>query len=224
MAPGISTVFFDLDGTLADTAPDLGFALNLLLAEQGRDPLPADAVRRTASHGATAMLLAAFPAMPEDRLPPMRDRFLTHYGANIARYTMLFPGTLALLDELEARGVRWGVVTNKLEHLARPLLQALRLLPRASCVVCGDTTGYAKPHPEPLLHACRLLGADPSESVYVGDSRNDVEAARRAGMRSVIAGFGYIDGGMPPESWGADQVIDEPLGLLRFIRSAPGPR
>jgi phosphoglycolate phosphatase len=214
VAPSSRTVLFDLDGTLADTAPDLGHALNALLAEHGLAPLAPENVRRTASHGAIAMLRAGFPLLPDEELPLLRERFLEHYRANIARHTRLFPGTATLLDRLEASGLRWGVVTNKLEYLTRPLLLALGLLERADCVVCGDTTAHAKPHPEPLLHACRLLGVAPAASVYVGDSRQDVEAARGAGMPCIIAAYGYLDGGAAADAFGAEMIIDEPLGLL----------
>lgn len=207
-------VLFDLDGTLADTAPDLRHALNAVLAEQGRAPLPLERVRPAASHGAIAMLQLAFPDTAADALAPLRDRFITHYQANLHRDTTLFPGTLALLAGLEARNIPWGVVTNKLAHLTAPLLRALQLDRRAACVVSGDTTPRAKPHPAPLLHACMLLDCAPDGAVYVGDSVRDIEAARRAGMPVVLAAWGYLDGMGAPETFGADLVIRQPEELL----------
>lgn len=209
-------VLFDLDGTLADTAPDLRHALNSVLAEEGLPPLPLEQVRPAASHGAMAMLRLAFPDVPETVLLPLRDRFIAHYRANLDRHTTLFPGTLGLLAGLEARGIAWGIVTNKLADLTEPLLQALGLRRRAACVVSGDTTGHAKPHPAPLLHACELLGCEPARAIYVGDSRKDVEAARRAGMRVVIAGYGYVDGPDAATQWAADLIIDHPADLLAW--------
>lgn len=221
--PDAAGVLFDLDGTLADTAPDLGFALNAVLAEQGLAPLPQEKVRPAASHGAVAMLRLACPGIPDAELILLRDRFLAHYRANIDRRTTLFPGTIKLLEGLEARGIRWGIVTNKLEHLTRPLVRSLGLHDRAACVVCGDTTAHAKPHPAPLLRACELLGCEPTRVTYVGDSRRDVEAARRAGMRVVIAAYGYLDGDGGGDDWGADHVIDEPIELLNWdgLRAFP---
>jgi phosphoglycolate phosphatase len=215
-------VLFDLDGTLADTAPDLQHALNLVLAEQGRPPLPLGQVRPAASHGAMAMLRLAWPDAGEETLLPLRSRFIDQYRANLDRQTTLFPGTLNLLAGLEARGIVWGIVTNKLADLTEPLLHALGLLQRAACVVSGDTTAHAKPHPEPLLHACEILGCDPADAIYVGDSLKDVEAARRAGMRVVVAGYGYMDGADAVNQWAPDHVIDEPTELLDWAGLGAG--
>lgn len=209
-------VLFDLDGTLADTAPDLHHALNLVLAEQGRPPLPLGRVRPAASHGALAMLRVGFPDAQDDSLRPLRDRFIDHYRANLDRQTTLFPGTLNLLAGLETRGIVWGIVTNKLADLTEPLLRALGLLQRAACVVSGDTTAHAKPHPAPLLRACEMLGCEPADAIYVGDSSRDVEAARRAGMRVVVAGYGYMDGADTAKQWAADHIIGEPMELLAW--------
>ena len=215
-------VLFDLDGTLADTAPDLQHALNLVLAEQGRAPLPLGLVRPAASHGAMAMLRLAWPDAGEETLLPLRSRFIDQYRANLDRQTTLFPGTLNLLAGLEARGIVWGIVTNKLADLTEPLLHALGLLQRAACVVSGDTTAHAKPHPAPLLRACEILGCDPADAIYVGDSLKDVEAARRAGMRVVVAGYGYMDGVDAVNQWAPDHVIDEPTELLDWAGLGAG--
>ncbi len=215
-------VLFDLDGTLADTAPDLQHALNQVLAEQGLPPLPLGQVRPAASHGAIAMLRLAYPDAKEESLLPLRNRFIDRYRASLDRQTTLFPGTLNLLGALEAHGIIWGIVTNKLADLTEPLLHTLGLLQRAACVVSGDTTAHAKPHPAPLLHACELLGCEPADAIYVGDSSNDVEAARRAGMRVVVAGYGYMDGIDTAKAWAADHVIDEPMELLAWVGLGAG--
>lgn len=209
-------VLFDLDGTLADTAPDLHQALNSVLAEQGRPPMPLQQVRPAASHGAIAMLRLGFPDATEEALLSLRHRFIHHYRANLDRHTTLFPGTLTMLAGLEARGIAWGIVTNKPADLTEPLLQALGLRQRAVCVVSGDTTAHAKPHPGPLLHACELLGCEPAAAIYVGDSSKDVEAARSAGMRVVVAGYGYMDGADCAGQWAADHIIARPADLLAW--------
>ena len=209
-------VLFDLDGTLADTAPDLQHALNQVLAEQGLQPLPLAQVRPAASHGAIAMLRLAYPDAQDEILLPLRNRFIDRYRASRYRQTTLFPGTLNLLAGLEARGIVWGIVTNKLADLTEPLLHTLGLLQRAACVISGDTANHAKPHPAPLLLACELLGCQPADAIYVGDSSQDVEAARRAGMRVVVAGYGYMDGADTAKQWAADHIIGQPTELLAW--------
>ena len=215
-------VLFDLDGTLADTAPDLQRALNTVLTERGLPPVPLAQVRPAASHGAIAMLRLAFPDARDEILLPLRNRFLDCYRASLYRETTLFPGTLNLLAGLEARGIIWGIVTNKLADLTEPLLQTLGLLQRAACVISGDTTNHAKPHPAPLLLACELLGCEPADAIYVGDSSKDVEAARRAGMRVVVAGYGYMDGADTAKQWAADHIIGQPMELLAWDGLAAG--
>jgi phosphoglycolate phosphatase len=216
----LTRVLFDLDGTLADTAPDLCHALNAVLAEHDIEPLPLARVRPAASHGAIAMLRLAFPDITETAMAPLRERFIIHYRANLHRETRLFPGTAELLAGLEQRGLAWGIVTNKLAHLTLPLLDALQLGRRAACIVSGDTTAHSKPHPAPLLHACQLLGCGPGDAVYVGDSTRDVEAAQRAGMAVVLAAWGYLDGSDDMQSWHVDHIIQQPRDLLLWERIA----
>lgn len=212
-------VLFDLDGTLVDTAPDLGYALNQLRQRQGLAPLADEAIRPQASHGARGLLHLGFGITPEDAdFQALRQEFLAIYEANLVRFSRLFPGMADVLSHMEAAGIRWGVVTNKPERYTVPLLRGLNLLERAACVVSGDTCPQPKPHPEPMLHACRLAGAEPKECLYVGDAERDVEAARAAGMPTVIARYGYLGADDRPEEWGAAGYIDAPEGLFDWLR------
>jgi len=213
----IKAVFFDLDGTLADTAPDLGYALNTMRMARGRPPLPASATRPVASAGARGLLRAGFdigPGHPD--YEAMRKEFLQRYETNICRESRLFPGMPELLDAIEARGLRWGVVTNKAERLARLLLDGLGMTSRASCLVGGDSTPNIKPHPDPLLAACRTIRERAGACVYVGDDLRDIEAAHAAGMKAAVAKWGYLNG-QDPEDWNADWLIDRPPDLQRYL-------
>ena len=216
----IEAVFFDLDGTLADSAPDLHAAMNRLLAEEGRPAAPIASFRPHVSGGAPAMLGAAFGVTPEHHgYGALRLRFLDHYEAAPCVETRLFPGVPALLDALDARSIVWGVVTNKTERFTRRVAAALGLDTRAACVISGDTTPRPKPAPDPLLLACKLAGIAPRASAYVGDDLRDIQAARAAGMRAVAATWGYIGDGLPVSEWNADEIIDHPdalIGRLRF--------
>ena len=214
----ISTILFDLDGTLLDTAPDLAAALNRLLEEEGQEPLPFERIRNHVSHGSIALVRLGFG---QDQAPDVferrRTRLLEIYNANLYLATTPFPGMEALLAFIERKGMRWGVVTNKPAWLTDPLMDAMELSSRAACVVSGDTTDERKPHPKPLLHACELAGSPPRECVYVGDARRDVEAARAANMSTLVARYGYIDADERPEDWGADAIIDEPREILDWL-------
>ena len=201
-------VLFDLDGTLLDTARDLGGALNDLLADCGRPPLPAAEIRPWASHGSGALIRLAFGLTAGEEFDALRERFLDRYAERIALETRLFPGGEALLEGIEGAGLRWGVVTNKPAFLTDPLLAALGLDRRAACVVSGDTLPQKKPHPAPLLHAAALAGLDPTACVYLGDAERDVQAARAAGMTPLVALFGYLGDHDDPASWGAAASVD----------------
>jgi phosphoglycolate phosphatase len=214
----IRTVLFDLDGTLADTAPDLAHALNLLRAERALDPLDYALIRAEASHGSLALIRLGFERGPGDPgFDELRRRFLDIYAEHLCEHTRLFPGTAELLNELDARGLTWGIVTNKPAFLTDPLVDRLGLSGRAACVVSGDTTTNRKPHPEPMLHACRLAGREPAQCLYVGDAERDIEAGRQAGMPTAVALFGYIRDYEDPAGWGADAAIREPLELLDWL-------
>lgn len=225
MGAGVNTVLFDLDGTLADTAPDLAYALNRLRRERELDELPFEAIRNHVSHGSTGMVRVGFPEVPEhsEEFERLRQRFLAIYDQNLFLETRLFPGMEAILAYLERRGMRWGVVTNKPAWLTDPLIRALGLERRAACVVSGDTTDQRKPHPKPLLHACELVGSPPTACVYVGDASRDIEAGRAARMQTLVALYGYIDETQRPAEWGADGMIEEPRQILDWLLER-GPR
>jgi phosphoglycolate phosphatase len=212
-------VLFDFDGTLADTAADLGAALNRLRADYGLPALAQESVRPHASSGARGLLRIGFDLVPGDaRYDAMRAAFLDHYDAHVCVETRLFPGIADLLGELQARGLSWGIVTNKSQRFTYRIAAALGLQERAACIVCGDTTPHLKPHPAPLLHAARELRIAPGECWYVGDDLRDVQAARAAGMRSVAVEYGYggLDNGAPP-AWNADAVIARPSELVEKL-------
>lgn len=214
----IRTVLFDLDGTLVDTAPDLGYALNLQRARHGLQPLADDIIRPQASHGARGLLGIGFDLQPEDpRFARMREEFLQLYADNICRHSRPFPGILELLAELEARGLKWGVVTNKPAAFTEPLMSILDLAERAACIVSGDTCPQSKPHPAPMLAAAELCGATPAQCLYLGDAERDIEAARAAAMPALVAAWGYLDAADEPHTWGAHAQIRHPLETLDFL-------
>ena len=204
----LSAVWFDLDGTLVDSAPDLYRACVDLCAEQGCQPPDYAAFRPLVSRGGMAMLRASFPGIDEAQLEKMLPRFLDIYGRRLDGMTRLFAGMREVLDALTARRVAWGVVTNKSGFLAEPLLQRLGLFERAAACVYGDTLAQRKPDPAPLLHACQLAGLEPEQCIYVGDDERDIQAGRAAGMYSIAAAWGYLDGG-DPQSWNADRVVTD---------------
>lgn len=214
----VRAVLFDLDGTFADTAPDLGRALNRLRAEHGLEPLPIGVMRAHASSGARGLLKAGFGQTPESEgYDALRDRFLELYAENLCVDTQLFDGIPELLSMIEARPLPWGVVTNKAKRFTEPLLRALAIGHRAACIVSGDSTPHIKPHPAPLLQAAALLALAPRECIYLGDDLRDVQAARAAGMRFAAAGWGYLGDGADPRTWNADAVISHPREVLNLI-------
>jgi len=214
----ISTILFDLDGTLVDTAPDMAAALDKLCIEENRKPLPFETVRPHVSHGSVALVKLAFGEnLDEKTLERLKKRYLDIYEENIANASRLFDEMNDVLNRLEKRKIKWGVVTNKPEWLTLPLLQALELDQRASCIVSGDTTENRKPHPEPMHHACELTGSIPEESIYVGDALRDIEAGNNAGMKTIIAMYGYIDTHENTSEWNADEIIQKPSEILLYI-------
>jgi phosphoglycolate phosphatase len=215
---GTRAVLFDLDGTLADTAPDLARALNRVRAANDLAPMPVEMTRPYTSSGARGLLKVGFGLCPGDaRYEALRLQFLAFYTAEICVDTRLFDGMDELLARLEQDRIPWGVVTNKAERLTLPLLQGLDLATRAACIVGGDTAARAKPHPDPLLHAAAALRLPPSGCLYVGDDLRDMQSARAAGMRSLAARYGYLGDGGPIESWQADAIIDHPREVLDYL-------
>jgi phosphoglycolate phosphatase len=218
----IDAVLFDLDGTLADTAPDLGAALNRLREGRGLDPVPIGKLRSSASHGARGLLRVGLGIAPEHpEYTALRDAFLAHYESALCVDSKLFAEVDALLDAIEARSLKWGIVTNKAARYTTPLLERLGLGGRAGAVVCGDSTPHPKPHPAPLLAAAGQLGVAPERCVYVGDAERDIAAGIAAGMRTIIARYGYIEAHECPEMWPADGGIDHPAALLGWLPAHP---
>jgi N-acetyl-D-muramate 6-phosphate phosphatase len=212
----IAAVFFDLDGTLIDSAPDLVVAMDRLRAEQGEARVDVAHIGHVVSKGGRAMLRLGFPGADETRIELLLPRFLDLYAEAIATHTRIYPGIDAALAAFEARGIRWGVVTNKPGRLARAVMAALALDRRCAALVAGDCLPQRKPDPAPLLHACMLAGVAASRSIYVGDDARDIEAGRRAGMITVAAAWGYLDG-EDAASWGADHVAATPADLVPIL-------
>ena len=210
-------MLFDLDGTLADTAPDLAAAANAMRTARGLAPVPIERLRPMASQGARGLIGVAFDLAPNDNdYEALRVEFLDRYEAALAIHSRLFDGVTDVLDAIEAKGLVWGIVTNKAMRFTQPLTELLGLSTRAGAVVGGDTTPFAKPHPAPLLRAAEMLDIPASECIYVGDDHRDVIAGRAAGMWTVAAAWGYC-GSSDPGTWDADVVLAEPLELLTLF-------
>jgi phosphoglycolate phosphatase len=214
-------VLFDLDGTLADTAPDLAAAANRQRTQRGLPALPYAELRPLASHGARGLIGRALGVGPEDpSFAALRTEFLDFYEHALCVHTRLFDGMAQALVALESAGLRWGIVTNKPARYTDPLVERLGLAQRAAVVVSGDTTAHAKPHPAPIEHALAHCGVSPERAVYVGDDLRDIEAGRAARTRTVAARYGYLGAGLPVEHWGADEIITTPGELLPLVLTA----
>ncbi|TSA13400.1 MAG: HAD family hydrolase [Betaproteobacteria bacterium] len=214
----VRAVLFDLDGTLADTAPDLARALNRVREANDLAPMPLKITRSYTSSGARGLLKIGFGLNPDDaRYDTLKLQLLEFYAAEICVDTRLFDGMAELLDQLDRDSLPWGVVTNKAERFTLPVLQGLNLGERAACVVGGDTTARLKPHPDSLLHAAAALRLSPSECLYVGDDLRDVQAARAAGMPVLAAKYGYLGDGGAIETWQADAIIEHPRQVLDYL-------
>ena len=213
-------ILFDLDGTLVDTAHDLAYALNLQRVRHGLAELPLDVIRPYASHGSKGLLAIGFDLTPEHaQFDQMRDEYLSIYDQVLTRKPILFDGIAGLLTSLEARNIPWGVVTNKPRRFTQPLMQSIGLLTRAACVVSGDDAPQPKPAPDTLLMACKQADINPEQCWYVGDAERDIQAGRAAGMRTIVALYGYLADTDQPDAWGADRMISEPLDLLALVNA-----
>ena len=223
-AAPVALVLFDLDGTLADTAPDLAGAVNACLRARGRDALPISELRPWASHGARGLLHRAFALAPGDSAyEDLRVEFLQRYEARLCEATTLFAGVEQLLAQLDDAGLRWGIVTNKVARLTDPLVRQLGLDRRAACVVSGDTAARPKPDPAPIVHALQACRCSATAGVYVGDDRRDIEAGRAAGVGTCAVAYGYSASRDDIHGWRADHIIEQPGELLHWVL-APGAR
>ncbi|MEO7063096.1 MAG: phosphoglycolate phosphatase [Dokdonella sp.] len=205
-------VFFDLDGTLVDSAPDLVAAVQALCAELGAPAADADAVRAVVSAGGRAMLRKGLPGADDSMIDQWLPRFLDLYAIKMVVHTRLYDGMAEVLDLLQSRGIAWGIVTNKPGWLTRPMLAQMTFHQSCAALVTGDCLPVRKPDPAPLLRACELAGVDAADCVFIGDDLRDVQAGGAAGMRTIAAAWGYLDGGNP-QAWGADLVVGTPHGL-----------
>jgi phosphoglycolate phosphatase len=214
-------VLFDLDGTLIDSAPDLGAAADEMRTERGLPSLPLARYRPMAGAGARGMLGVAFGITPEaPEFPELREEFFVKYESRMLHHTQVFDGVAELVEALKAAGLQWGVVTNKSERFTVPLTRAMALFESARAIVSGDTTPHAKPHPEPLFEAARRLGVAPARCMYVGDDERDILAGRAAGMRTVAATYGYMGEQAEVARWDADAAIASPMELLKLLKQA----
>lgn len=220
MFQAVQAVLFDLDGTLIDSAPDLGAAADKMRTDRGLPGLPLDDYRPMAGAGARGMLGVAFGMTPEHpEFLAYREEFFVNYENAMTERTVIFDGVHAMVQALQAMGMPWGVVTNKSQRFTLPLTAGMPLFASASVVISGDTTAHSKPHPEPLFEAARRLGFEPHRCVYVGDDERDIVAGRAAGMGTVAATYGYL-GATDISQWQADAHIDLPLQLLKLIETA----
>ena len=211
-------VLFDLDGTLVDTAPEMHLAMNVLLKEEGLNPLPYESIRPHVSNGVMGIFNNAFDDNP--KIGGRRfNRYLDIYEEHLGINAQVFPGMTEVISSIESKAIPWGVVTNKSKRFTIPLLEKLKLFKRASCIVCGDTTDKIKPDPKPINYALLLLNTKSSiNSFYIGDSKKDVDAAKAAEISSIACTFGYIEEDDDPEKWYADYVIDQPLEMLKILK------
>jgi 2-phosphoglycolate phosphatase len=215
---GIKAVLFDLDGTLIDSAPDLGAAANVMRVHRGLPSLPLALYRAHAGSGARGMLQVAFGVSPDrSEYEELKREFLACYEACMYEQTRPFHQVQELLSGLESHGVSWGIVTNKMERLALPLVRSMPVFSNAGVIVGGDTTPFAKPHPAPLLHAAHRLGLLPGDCLYVGDDARDIAAGRAADMKTVAATYGYLGSGAVVANWGADAEAASPLDVLKWL-------
>ena len=214
----INTVLFDLDGTLIDTAPDMAAALDILCDEENQTRLPFSEVRPIVSDGSIALVKLAFgDVLDESTIDRLKTRYLEIYQDHLAVHSKLFDEMNTLLIQLEQNNIKWGVVTNKPGWLTEPLMESLGLHQRAACIVSSDSTKNRKPHPEPMYYACKLVDSNPGECVYIGDAQRDIEAGQNAGMKTIIAEYGYISDKENIDDWNADYCIQSPSQIFDLL-------
>lgn len=219
--PSLQAVLFDLDGTLIDSAPDLGAAADQMRLARGLPSLPYERYRPMAGAGARGMLGEAFGVTPDHPdFAALREEFFQNYESRLTQATTIFEGVPEFLAQLVGRQLLWGVVTNKSARFTEPLTRAMPLFSTASAIVSGDTTPHAKPHPEPLFEAARRLGVPPEKCLYVGDDERDIIAGLAAGMGTVAASYGYLGQRTDTSQWGAHVEIKSPLELLQWLPAA----
>ncbi len=215
---GIEAVLFDLDGTLIDSAPDLGAAADKMRTDRGLPSLAAELYRPMAGAGARGMLGVAFGLTPEHPdYESMREEFFVNYERCMTERTYAFAGVAELIGRLLERDLAWGVVTNKMQRFTEPLTRAMPMFASARAIISGDTTPHAKPHPAPLFEAARRLGLHPQRCVYVGDDERDIVAGQAAGMATVAATYGYLGQKTDVSRWGAHATINSPVELLQLL-------
>lgn len=218
MPERINTVFFDLDGTLADTAPDLAKALNQLLEEKNKTALPFKEIRPVVSHGGNALIRLAFNISEnQPEFSSLKERFLQLYQSRLHNGTTLFAGMADVLEILEKENFIWGVITNKPAWLTNPLMQQLGLVGRAACIISGDSSAYSKPHPAPLQLANEITNTKPESCIYIGDAKRDIDAGRAAGMYTLVACYGYLGNEDQPETWNADGMVQSVPEIIDWI-------
>jgi len=218
---GVRAVLFDLDGTLIDSAPDLGAAVDGMRVRRGLPGLALDCYRSHAGSGARGMLQVAFGVSPDHGdYPALKEEFFEAYDGCLTQRTQAFAGVDELLGALVARGLPWGVVTNKSQRFAIPITRSMEVFSSAAVMICGDTTPHTKPHPEPLFEAARRLGVAPQHCIYIGDDERDILAGKAAGMATVAARYGYLGHGADVSTWRADAEISSPTELLKLLELA----
>lgn len=221
MLKNIDAVLFDLDGTLIDSAPDLGAAADKMRTDRGLDSFSLSQYRPMAGAGARGMIAVAFGLAPENPgFDALKEEFFSNYESCLTERTYVFEGVSELIDRINHAGLKWGVVTNKSARFTLPLTQTMSLFNTAQTIISGDTTPHAKPHPAPLIEAARQLGVVAGRCVYVGDDERDIVAGRAAGMPTVAATYGYLGLAGDTQSWNADFTISAPLALLKLLRMA----
>jgi phosphoglycolate phosphatase len=221
MFKNIEAVLFDLDGTLIDSAPDLGAAADKMRTDRGLDSLPLVQYRPMAGAGARGMIAVAFGLTPENSgYEALKEEFFANYESCLTERTYAFEGVAELIGRIGQGGLKWGVVTNKSARFTLPLTNTMALFNTAQTIISGDTTPHAKPHPAPLIEAARQLGLAAGRCVYVGDDERDIVAGRAAGMPTVAAAYGYLGSAADTEGWNADFTISAPLALLKLLRMA----